>query len=486
LFLNCSLASFAQYNHFADSILSKRIIYIPSYQRSTNGNENLFLKMDFAKPEILDTTGLYQLNGAVLLSIDLVFTDYPTNQTLKPLNKKRIQNLIALLPFVLQQKEIIWQVIRQTDGKDRVSSENLLHGFVINYRAADTKQAALKELNYIKTVLIELPKPKVIEAPKSKAAIPKFKVRYWDVIYGNGQAQTNANIIYPRYLYGRAIKQVTDRKPKYIDAGDSLVAYSAKENIVQRIFLEEEKAKFLQKDSVYLVLEALPKKESYYPNNESRIIGKTKRPLPDSTIIKVLLRNHFKKMLIVEDVTSSMSVYTSQLLHWLALQEQDTQFISCFNDGDDMPDEKKQLGNTGGIYGEPFVNITQAGNLVETVMQRGSGGDAKENDCEALIKSINMCLDCKDVLLIADNWAPVRDIELVKKINQPVHVIVCGGNIGVHPDYITIANTTNGTLHFVNEDVTDLSLLKQGKEILIRGKYYKLNERGYIIEANTH
>ena len=476
----------SQQHKFIDSILNQRIIHVPNYHLSNIGNESLLLKMNFAKPEIVDTTGIYQLIGSEILSVDLVFTDYPSANSLKPLNKKRIQHLIALLPFLVKQNSINWQIIRQTGGFDSTSSKNLLHGFVINYRHAVTKSSSLKELNYIKTVLNELPKPKVLQTAKSKTISPKPKVRYWDVIYGNGQAQTNAPVIYPRYLYGRTIKQIFNKKPKYIETGDSLIVYSIKEPILQRILLEEERKKFIHDDSVYVWLDAKPNAEATYPLNESRIITKTKRPLPDSSLIKILLRNNFTKALIVADVTSSMSVYTAQLLNWLCYQNKNIQFISCFNDGDDMPNEKKQLGNTGGIYGEPFISITQAGNLIETVMQRGSGGDAKENDCEALLKSIDMCLDCKDIVLIADNWAPVRDIELVKRIKQSVHVIICGGNIGMHPDYITIANSTNGTLHFMNEDLLDLSSLKQGKEILIRGKYYKLNDAGYAIEANAH
>jgi hypothetical protein len=51
----------------------------------------------------------------------------------------------------------------------------------------------------------------------------------------------------------------------------------------------------------------------------------------------------------------------------------------------------------------------------------------------------------------------------------------------VHPDYITIASRTNGSLHFGNEDVKDLPLLKQGKTIVIRGIAFQLNEQGSAI-----
>ncbi len=485
------LTLLGQHLQFIDSVLNKRIIYIPAYQISTTGNESILLKMNFAKPEIIDTTGIYQLYDAQILSVDLVFTDYPFTNNLKPLNKKRIQNLIALLPFITKQNFVNWQLIRQTDGKDERSSAQLLHGFIINYRRVVTNAFVTKELNHIKTIINELPKPKPVEeAPVVKKTEPPKKIKYWDVIYGNGETGNNEMVIHPRYLYGRMIKQINGKRSNESFAkGDTMLVYSVKDPIAQRVLLKDEKKKFEKNDSVYVLLVPPPKQvaEPKARTDESVYATVPVKPLFDSTVVKILLRNKFKQALVVVDVTASMAEYTGQLLNWLSIQNQNKKasFISCFNDGDDMLNERKQIGNTGGIYGEPFVSIDQAGKLIEMVMSKGSGGDLQENDCEALIKSISMCADCNQVILIADNWAPVRDIVLVKQIKQPVHVIVCGGNIGINPEYITIAYNTNGTLHFKNEDVVDFTALQQGKEMPIRGKYYKLNALGRVVEAVT-
>jgi hypothetical protein len=111
--------------------------------------------------------------------------------------------------------------------------------------------------------------------------------------------------------------------------------------------------------------------------------------------------------------------------------------------------------------------------LVNYAIKAGLGGDVPENNCEALIKGIAMASGYTDVVMLADCWAGVRDIELIAKVSKPVKVIVCGGNLGPHPDHVTIALRTGGSLHFLNEDINDLSLLRAGKPMTIRGRYYR-------------
>jgi hypothetical protein len=52
--------------------------------------------------------------------------------------------------------------------------------------------------------------------------------------------------------------------------------------------------------------------------------------------------------------------------------------------------------------------------------------------------------------------------------------------IGVNPDCITVALLTGGSLHFLNEDVVDLTLLKEGKQMMIGGKMYRFNGRKVV------
>jgi len=468
------IAIHAQVGRFIDSLLDNKIILLPTYRQSVIGNESLLLQMNYAKPGIIDTTGIGKLMNADILSVDLVFTDYPATSSLKELNTKRFQNLISLAPFIVQQKSISWQVIRQTDGKDKASSEKLLHGFVINYRPEPTKAFTRTEISLIKKIVDDLPKPVVVE----QQARPKKKIRYWDVIYGRSQLEK------PRYFYGRPVKDITNSKVTVTDAGDSMMTMTIAEAMQKNILNDDEKRRFGKPGLIYILFGPEPQMRRTVKRDEPGYAKNvTPLPLPDSSVIITLLNNHFKKVLIVADVTSSMSPYIGQLLHWLSAtaKNKNVQFITCFNDGDDMRNENKRLGSTGGIYGEPFTNILQAGNLIENTMNNGSGGDTPENVCEALIKSIEMCKDCDDVVLMADNWAPARDITLVKQIKKPVKIVVCGGTVGVQPDYVTIALETGGGLYFPDGSVIDFTALKQGKEITIRGLNYKLDEAGKVM-----
>ncbi len=465
---------FAQHDKFIDSVLDNKIIQLPYYKQSLTGNKSIFFRMNFGKPEILDTTGVSALYNAEILSVDLVFTDYPSSQTLKPLNKKRFQNLILLSPNIIQQKQIQWQIIRQMDGKDKESAEKLLHGIIVNYRDKPTEIFHQQEITLIKqfektiTPTVETSKPAVPIAPA-----PRKKINYWSVIH-------NGRIIQPRYYMNKPIKDIYTNKI-VINTDEELIHVSTKTINNIGILTHEEQDRFRNTDSIYLLVTKTPATKTITKETEGTVAAK--KPLKDSSLIKILLRNKWDKPLVVADVTLSMSPYTLQLLNWLSLPEQKNiiQYFTCFNDGNDMPTEKKILGQTGGVYGTSFTNIKAVSNLVETTMEKGSGGDTPENICEAIIKSLAMYNNCNEVVLMADNWAPVRDIALVKQINKPVKIIICGGTIGTHVDYITIAMQTNGSLHFENDDITNLQDLKQGKEITIRNINYKLNENGNVI-----
>ncbi|HAK12597.1 MAG TPA: hypothetical protein DCO78_12090, partial [Chitinophagaceae bacterium] len=64
----------------------------------------------------------------------------------------------------------------------------------------------------------------------------------------------------------------------------------------------------------------------------------------------------------------------------------------------------------------------QISELIQTTMLKGSGGDLQENNCEALLYAVNHCSQYGDLVIVADSWAPVRDLELLPKLKQPVKV----------------------------------------------------------------
>lgn len=210
--------------------------------------------------------------------------------------------------------------------------------------------------------------------------------------------------------------------------------------------------------------------------------------MTDTVVLKVFRRNQqWKDKLIVCDLTGSMSPYTTQLLIWYTMnlkREKNLQFV-FFNDGDNKDDSKKVIGSTGGIY---YQNQCSYDSLVKTmsrVSAAGGGGDCPENNMEALIKGTKMSKPFKDLIMIADNNAPVKDISLLQQFHTPVHIVVCGSGGTIHPDYLQIAYKTGGSVHTMEEDITNLAKLMDGEVIHIGHYSYRLQNGKFYVVSNT-
>jgi hypothetical protein len=197
----------------------------------------------------------------------------------------------------------------------------------------------------------------------------------------------------------------------------------------------------------------------------------------DTVVSATLNRNKWTEKLIVCDLTGSMNPYANQLSAWYQLnykKEQNLQFV-FFNDGDSKADEQKVIGNTGGIYYQKSKGLDSLINLMSKVRSRGSGGDCPENNMEALIKGVKMAAPYKELVMIVDNNAPVKDIQLLKSFSKPVHIILCGSNHGeVLLDYLLIAWKTKGSIHTIEEDLYKIAGMLEGESITVSGISYKI------------
>lgn len=205
-----------------------------------------------------------------------------------------------------------------------------------------------------------------------------------------------------------------------------------------------------------------------------------KMPHLDSMFFKIFKRNKFEEAAFVGDVTGSMSPYSTQFLLWLKFNENNDMIKSYtfFNDGDNMPDRIKTIGKTGGIYTSENTKYSEVEKTVFSTMIKGSGGDGPENNIEAMIKIQEMDPSVKEIILVADNYAPVKDINLLSSIKKPIRVIVCGSVGFINPHYIQIAFNTGGSLHTIEEDLLRLSELKKGETIEFGGFKYKVVSGG--------
>jgi hypothetical protein len=109
-------------------------------------------------------------------------------------------------------------------------------------------------------------------------------------------------------------------------------------------------------------------------------------------------------------------------------------------------------------------------------MKAGRGGDLPENDLEAILEAANKFPAAGDIILISDNWAAVKDISLLNKLNRPVHIIVCGARGYVHPDYTKIALQTGGSVHTLEQDFNLNGIKSAGKSFSIGNVTYQIKD----------
>lgn len=342
------------------------------------GEDRLRLHCAYGKADILNPEVLEWVDVDSIISVDLVYTDWPKGANLSKLNKKRWGELFKILPALKKRPDIKRELIRQTHCGDAMCAESLFHGFSITYKGEAISGLAKTEINFFKRMLS-------------------------DALNG-----------------GR----------------DSLLS----------------------------------------PDERAMLIPLT----GNSPISPTLNRNNWTEMLIVADLTGSMTPYIVELLVWFKLNLVDNrikQFL-FFNDGDDTLDDKKEIGKTGGFYTTRSSHFEDVEKTAIHTIKGGFGGDWPENDVEALLMGLRKCPDCKDIVLIADNSSSMRDYELITKLGRPVKVILCGvtPTTPPHPQYLNLVGKTGGSLHLMEEDILHLMKINEGETIEIGGGIYKIKD----------
>ncbi|MBU0489340.1 MAG: leucine-rich repeat domain-containing protein [Bacteroidetes bacterium] len=376
---------------------------IPAFKANPNDTNCIALENGLRQHTFINAAAYHESKAdRPIKRVEVIFSRYPIRDgkynMYYPLLCNRLLELFRLDPS-LNSKEIQWEIILQTNCHNDEDTRTLFHGIICYYEPKE--RVAGNEISLVESIAeLEEGLPESVVIPPSAT----FEMK--------------TEIIVKHYESKR----------------QNLVPPPAKEEI----------------------------SESYIEKNEVRARRFARRYWStDSTVQAVLNRNkEWKNVLVVADWTGSMYGYGAQILEWHIenFRTSGLKFFTLFNDGDHQKDSQKKVGHTGGIYCEYADNLSELIDLYDLVQLKGGGGDCEENDVEALLEGIEKYPNSDNIILIADNYSPVRDKELFDLIDKPVKVIICGYNssYGVLEDYVQLAEKTGGSIHTIEYDIFDM------------------------------
>lgn len=388
-------------------------VRVGTYIHSAPGGNLLVIPMDFAGDRTEMSGVADSLANAQIARVDIVYTDYPKGKDLAALNKRRLERLRRIAPDLFSAEGIEWRLVQQTACTTEAEARTLFHGVTILYRPQSTRSERMKEIAEIDR-LLGSPTASVHGKKKTEAHAKTACGRTHSVEMGSADARTSGE------LTVAPIVPVFD----VVGSGTSL---------------------------------------------ELRITGQK----IDSTVLKVMARNKWKGASVVCDLTGSMWPYTAQVVMWskLTTKQDGPRDWVFFNDGDMKPDRMKKIGSTGGIYSTKTGEYEKVKDLATKTMMAGGGGDCPENNIEALLIAQERN-PRSELVMVAGNWAPIKDKVLMSKVEQPVHVILCGVWGAVNVDYLDLARMTGGTLHTMESDLLRLAELNEGERFELDGQRF--------------
>ena len=492
--------------------------YQTAKYRPERGYELLTLRSNFSTDEL---TAL-RLGKRQLVRVDLVYTAFRLDPTFgqRQLNLGRFRNLATQIPGILDNPALSWRLVEQTGCPSANTCEGYFHGFVLyiekRYTAADTRaeadkllamlEARTKTFDKLRTARKDKGKPIACNYPQSRYTLKDLTKRLKRTYRPPGkEAQT---------LPFRAEIDHTGAVQRVVippEAGAETSQWEALAQKLQESFsfasgfvVGKQRLPFAVTGTVHLplrrkslriagyyVADSVVRKyhirmrsddcvARFYKPGEPR--DDEPLPDPDASVVSKVMDRHpeWGKQVVVADVTGSMAPYTLDFLTWLqlsALQEEKT-FV-FFNDGNDAPDNAKTIGSTGGIYNVKTADFERIKAKVLEAMRAGGGGDAPENDGEAIAHALRLRPDATEIILLADNHTFPRDIRLLRNTRVKVRVILCGATAFVNPKYLALAREYGYTLHTLENDITNLSTLLAGQTVNIMGLQYLVTEEGF-------
>jgi len=401
----------------------------------------VYLPMYFSSSHFLPKTKFELPKNKEIISIHLVYTRYRQVDTFNQtqLNQNRFIHLKEKLPQLFAQENIEWRIFEQTKGKTEDEARKMFHGFIIFLK--DEVPAELKKsemgvidelLDEIHDSLVLIPDRDIYRVRKKYVETGRFLPRRGDKI-AKGLRYDNAGIWF--------------REPE------------------TKIILDSVKRKTIKGYSSF---------KGVYTGKNPHI--------QELDVYNQIRNKPFKgKWAFVIDVTGSMAPYTGQVMALLKTRPRlaTDHYFSFFNDGNGAPEILKRIGNSGGVYTVKTSNFDSIYQTMQRAMSAGSGGDLPENNIEAILRSLKKWSDVDTVLMVADAHAPVKDMKILRFVDKPVQLVLCGDISNLIPlDYVRIARATKGSILTNDGEIRDLHIRKVGQTIEVGESEFTFTQKG--------
>lgn len=476
----------AQKNNRILEILRQAPQEISRFDTSGFGAYELAIRFPYGSPRILNAADYTAIKSYGKISVEYIYSKFTHSQpNQKELDRDRFEALQRLDPELFKDPGIQWEITVQNEATTPEDARALFHGFVIRYQppvSEERKDEIKTELDALVDCAKKRPPadaPKYPGGPEplkewleKNIKFPKDEIKTKGVTRA-ALVEFTIDTATGKPIHVKVAKGASPKHNEHIKAVVGNLGGWQKGNpaIVFSVLLQ-----FSLGEDGKPHIESQPLR-GYNPKD-------CKGLKTDSLVMKVMERNKdWKKMLVVEDVTGSMMPYIADLLLWNALKGnlQNTSHFVFFNDGDAKDNYEKVIGSTGGLYHAKPKNVDVLEETMISAIAGGNGDDTPENDIEAVLAGIKSCPECEEVILISDNDATPRDLELVPQITKPVHVILCGVRYAPNPAHLYIAWKTKGSLHTINEDIIKLAEMEEGQTITVMGRTYKIVNGKFVV-----
>ena len=495
------------------------------------------LACDFGQASI-DQDNIEDIGAAEIVRVELYYSSYKESEGFNQnaLNISRLKQLRKLLPKAFENHLTQWNLMMQVEP-DKEQAKTLFHGFFVHYRPEPTKAFTEKELLYLDNMLSGRLAKKELGSSYSvesymEAAVMTEKVKlgaYGSVDYcskkggaafgevpefpggceglkGYMTRSYKGHVLKSKRAAGAYLSFQLDSDGKCYDlfisddshvedgtglknAIESMPAWRMPEGADDSTFsVDMEFSIFSFRKEIKLTFIGIAIRKTIKAGRGYLATPSAYRPFygVDSTILNFFKRNKgLERAAVVCDVTGSMSPYIGQIMLWHRLNFETSkdkiQYYCFFNDGNNRPDHTKVVGNVGGIHFAKPSTFEGLKKAAYKAMRAGCGGDAPENNFEAVIKTIEKYPDCQDIVMLADNWATPRDLRLLGQINRPIKIIVCGAYGGyINTAYLDAARRNGGSIHTIESDIENLKAVNEGETITIDGFDYQLKDGKFV------